>query len=83
MLKIEVHKTNEVKNPNSKMKNVPAGHLVQVEDDDGLYAITGTGGTALLLTYSSENEWFEIADGYLNEEVKVIGKIKGIVFEVE
>ena len=64
-----------------KMKDVSQGYLVKTGDE--VYAITGNGGTALLLNFSDDNPWFTLADGYLDEPVEVIGEITRINFEIE
>lgn len=80
-MEIIVNKVNEKKEL-LLMKNVEKGHLVKFPGEE-LYAISGMGETAFLLTFSSGEEWFEIAKGLLNWEVEVLGKIKRATFEVE
>lgn len=81
-MKITVRKINEPKERMPLMKDVPFGHLVKTKS--GIHAITEGGGAYLLIHSDKGNEpWFGKAHGVLMERVEVIGKIKGITFDIE
>jgi hypothetical protein len=66
----------------SSMRDVLPGHLVQT--DDNVYAITGNvPSVAMLLSYTNGDLWCDQAQGYLDEPVTDLGKIKKITIEVE